>query len=368
VLAFMKAFIGTAVLFIPSAVLSRRLGRPVVGYGEIASLAAGHTGKIMVDVATVTSQMGFCCVYFAFIGQNMATIWDLGFSASEAQHIWMLFCVAIFIPLVWVRKLSYFSGSNFVAMLVIFASIILLTGASLYSVAKSGVGPRINWVVGDGFISFFGTSVYAFEGISMVPFVEQEMREKSRFKGVMLGCMAAIVSLLIGIGAVGYLAFGDATNQIILQNLSAVVSEAWWHGAMQSELVLYCLSVVCTFPLMMMPPIHITENLLFPPGSSSEEMTWSKNGWRAATVVICFILASVAASALDHFVSIIGAVCCVPLAFIFPAYFHLQVICVQEGGKHAWSDWAIIAFGFCGGAVALVDSVMSWVNDPTVLV
>ena len=54
-----------------------------------------------------------------------------------------------------------------------------------------------------------------------------------------------------------------ATKDIILQNLSEVSDASWWHVAIHVELGLYCLAVLCTFPLMMYPPIKITERKLF---------------------------------------------------------------------------------------------------------
>ena len=51
----------------------------------------------------------------------------------------------------------------------------------------------------------------------MVPFIEQEMKEKEKFKPLLNGCMVAIVIIMAGTGALSYLAFGESTKDIILQ-------------------------------------------------------------------------------------------------------------------------------------------------------
>ena len=422
ILAFMKAFLGTAILFIPngyksggmigaSAVillcgsvatfcmhrlldtknaLSEREGRPICSFSEIAFLSAGKTGKILVDVATVSSQVGFCCVYFSFIAQNMGIIYDFGWDPEtpapgppavngtspdapapeatfNAQLAWMAISAAIFIPLVWIRKLAYFTTTNMIALVVIMASLVLVLGCGGYQLANHGIGPDINWVLGPSFLSFFGTSVYAFEGIVMVPFIEQEMREKEKFRAVLNGCMVAIVVIMAGSGSVSYLAFGDPVKDIILQNLDQITDKAWWHIAIKAELGLYCVAVLCTFPLMMYPPIKITERKLFRdedgvPMESRSGRKWSKNVWRTVLVGICLGIAASTTKALDHFVSVIGATACVALAFTFPAYFHLKAV-AEVTGEGVYMDYGLIAFGVVGSIVALGAAILAWINS-----
>jgi len=146
-------------------ILSEREGRTICSFSEIAYLSAGKRGKLMVDVACVSSQLGFCCVYYVFIGQNMALIYDFGFKdIYKAQVAWMMIAGIVFIPLVWVRKLAYFSITNGIALLVVMLSLLLMLGGDTYQIATVGIGPDINWTIGTQFLSFFGTCVYAFEG------------------------------------------------------------------------------------------------------------------------------------------------------------------------------------------------------------
>lgn len=166
---------------------------------------------MLVDIATVASQIGFCCVYFTFIAQNMALMINFGLSSFfKAQLAWMAIAGLLFIPLVWIRKMAYFTATNFISLLVILLSLLLILGSGFYQMKENGIGLGIHWGLGGNFLSFFGTSVYAFEGICMVPFIEQEMKEKEKFKPVLNGCMIAIVIIMGGTGALSYLAFGEA--------------------------------------------------------------------------------------------------------------------------------------------------------------
>jgi len=404
ILAFMKAFIGTAILFIPNGFRSggvlgaicvltlagslttfciNRLlltkehlgvvhGRPVVGYGDIAFLAVGPKGKTAVDIATLLSQVGFGCVYFVFIAQNMVTICDFGVANDHGQQIWMLICVFIFVPLVWVRRLSYYTTTNALSFVAIIFSLLLITGVDGYSIANGGLAKHIKWGLGEGFISFFGTSIYAFEGVAMVPFIQEDMKPslKGQFRTLMFSCMLFIVLSIMFIGGFSYISFGDKTAGIVLQNLDSVSDTHAWHSVVTAELVLYCLIGVCTFPILMVPPIKITERRMFQdakgvPLERKSGFKWQKNLFRLFAVLVCAVISVLTTSALDHFVSIVGALACVPLALTFPAYFHLQTIGQEDGQACARAvDWAIIVFGCLGSVVAFVSAVMDWAGHP----
>eukprot|EP00918_Siedleckia_nematoides_P078004 GHVU01170671.1.p1 GENE.GHVU01170671.1~~GHVU01170671.1.p1 ORF type:complete len:149 (-),score=26.91 GHVU01170671.1:307-753(-) len=52
---------------------------------------------------------------------------------------------------------------------------------------------------------------------------------------------------------------------------------------------------------------------------------WAKNGIRTILVGGALLLSDYGLLQLDNFVTLIGAFCCVPLAFVYPALFHLRL-------------------------------------------
>jgi len=397
ILAFFKAFLGTSILFIPhgfkdagmipgavttlisgsltcycilllletKAVLTRRVGRPVVGYADIATLAAGPVGKWMVDAATIMSQMAFATVYVAFVGKNMGSVISFGLDVRKASLLWMVVAATCWVPLCWIRRLQYFTTTNAMAMFIIMSSMVVLACCFTYQVVDAGPGPSITWSVGQGFVGYFGTAVYAFEGICVIPFIEQEMKDKHLFKTVVLYCMATIVFMVVSMGVMGYLAFGGDTQSIILQNLEGMSELGWWKTAVKAFLVTYCFACLCSFPLTMTPPIRITTRMIFKDQENSG-YKWTKNLWRACLIGMCLGVAigtSGTEDGLSHFVSLSGALNCVPLALTFPAYFHLKAVS-EHGGTGKKRDYAIIVFGSLGSVVAITSSVMSWAGHP----
>jgi len=181
---------------------------------------------------------------------------------------------------------------------------------------------------------------------------------------------STLLSLAILIGGFSYLSYGDETESIVLQNLQDVSDSAVWHGIVSVELILYVFVAVFSYPMLMVPPIKISERILFlddkgKPLERKSGKKCMKNAWRVVLVLLCAGIAASTISALDHVVSIIGAVACVPLAFTFPAYFHLCTVGQQEG--NGWKkavDYAVLVFAVVGSAVAFASAVMDWAGHP----
>ena len=70
---------------------------------------------------------------------------------------------------------------------------------------------------------YFGTAIYAFEGIGVVLPLENQMREPRALRGwtgVLNTSMVIVTCLYIAIGFFGYLKYGDAVEVIIAPPLS----------------------------------------------------------------------------------------------------------------------------------------------------
>ena len=69
---------------------------------------------------------------------------------------------------------------------------------------------------------YFGTAIYAFEGIGVVLPLENQMREPRALRGwtgVLNTSMVIVTCLYIAIGFFGYLKYGDAVEGSITLNL-----------------------------------------------------------------------------------------------------------------------------------------------------
>merc|ERR1719369_2181675 len=108
----------------------------------------------------------------------------------------------------------------------------------------------------------------------------------------------------------GYRSFGAATDTLVLLNLP----DGWLTGLVQ---VAFGISMMASFPLQLLPAVRIIESFFFLPSRPFTRDKHVKSAFRAFFVLIVAAVSILGATSLDHFVSLIGAVCGLPLAFIF---------------------------------------------------
>merc|ERR1711865_1248381 len=194
------------------------------------------------------------------------------------------------------------------------------------------------------------------------------------FKPAITGTMLVLVTLFVLLAAIAYLAFGDNTQVISLQNVRDLSSSDGWSVFEKSVLVAYCVAVIFTYPVQMVPPCRISEKAIWPPaesvslvenvsvdlpGADQTKLLWKKNAWRSAMTFMIYGVAAVTAKQIDNMVSIIGSIACVPLAYAFPATFHLLVV-----DRESIADKCIIVFSIIAGLVSLVAALASWAGSP----
>ena len=198
----------------------------------------------------------------------------------------------------------------------------------------------------------------------------------------MKSCMAAIVVFICAVGAIGYMAFGAQVmvahnllnpnshlfqvEDIVLKDLSSLCNgHDWCTSSVKALVGCYCVSVLFTFPLMMVPVVKILEAKVF--DGDSDNM-WRKNGFRVLLVILCLGIAIAANKSLEHFVSIIGSLACIPLAFMLPAWFHYESVTkLSEKSSGRIIDLTILIFGAVAMIASLVAAVASWAGSPILL-
>lgn len=415
VLVILKSFVGSAVLFLPSAFveggwlfssitlclmafLSTKATllviecRTVYGgsFGDLGDMAVGKWGGNAVKIAICLSQMGFCCSYCLFISENVHGLL-IHFGGCEYANVkqWMLIMMQLplYIPLTWVRRIRYFAYTNLLADFCILFGIGAILAYCIYAntlgaggatggTAPGGAQP-MTWLNPGHWPLFLGTSVYAFEGVGLVVPIHQSLSREGReeFPKVFSRTIMAITICFVAFAVTCYSAIGDTVQPVITLDMPTGV---WWVVAIQAG---YCVALACTFPLMLYPCISFIEKALTPSvfhaGKPSLERKWKKNFGRALLVLAVAGAATAAASELGNLVSLIGAACCVPLAYIFPGLFHYKLIsgpgAVADGplaaGKgrsraceRAW-DVFFVVFGLSVMVFATGVAVYTWAPE-----
>jgi len=205
-----------------------------------------------------------------------------------------------------------------------------------------------------GALVAFGTLCFSFEGIALVLPIYDSLREPKRFPAVMFACVAITSVVMLLSGLLGSAAFGGETRTIVLLNLPRSPGFA----AVQ---LCYAAAVVLTFPLQLLPAVRVLEAALFAPRAAPVSLAQKakKSAFRTAYVCLLAAASVLGQTSFDHFVSLIGVACGMPLAFIYPC------VCHYQQASSPWQralDAAIAGLGLAAMAVITAVNVALWVR------
>jgi proton-coupled amino acid transporter len=140
------------------------------------------------------------------------------------------------------------------------------------------------------------------------------MREPQKFPKLLTYCMFGLMALFASAGLLGYAAFGEDVQTVVLVNLPQE------NKFVQAVQFLYSVAIMLSTPLQLFPAIRIMENGIFSrSGKNNVKVKWEKNVFRAVITGGCALLAAWGSSDLDKFVSLVGSVACLPLCFCYRA-------------------------------------------------
>lgn len=173
----------------------------------------------MITTFLFITQLGFCCVYFLFVALNVKEVIDHYLIKLDVRIYLMLMLIPM-ILLNLVRNLKYLTPVS------LFAAILTVTGLSIsffYMLrdlpSTDTVKPIASWST---LPLYFGTAIYAFEGIGVVLPLENNMKTPEDFggtTGVLNTGMVIVACLYTSVGFFGYLKYGDGVKGSITLNL-----------------------------------------------------------------------------------------------------------------------------------------------------
>lgn len=356
----LKAFVGTGVLFLPKAfyngglsfsiiVLSlfallswwcylilvfTKVATKVSGFAEIGLKLYGPWFQRLILSSIVISQIGFAAAYIVFTLENLraftanVSLYDV----TDINIVWfILLQVVIIVPLSLIRDITKLS------LLAVFANVFILTGLvtivyfMLYQwlgVNHGYFGKNIEYFFNESeFSLFIGTAIFAFEGIGLIIPIQESMIYPNNFPRVLGQVILTIAVIMIMVGSLGYLTFGDKIKTVVLLNLPqdspmVIITQ-----------LLYSLAILLSTPLQLFPAIRLLESkMIFGSGKSSPSVKWLKNLFRTLFVVFIAYIAYIGGQNLDKFVSFVGCFACIPLVYMYPPILHLKSCCKIHSG------------------------------------
>ncbi|KAL3229045.1 Vacuolar amino acid transporter 4 [Nakaseomyces bracarensis] len=408
-LLLLKSFVGTGVLLLPSAFHSGGLlfstilflfigiysfwcyyllavvkkKTNVSCFGEIGNVVYGSVMKATIVLSLVLSQLGFSSAGIIFVANNMKDGLEKLFHFKNIKYIYlMLFQLVLYLPFGLITDITKFSLATMISNVLILSGlgiVFTLCCITLSNKNPTEIFRHINLGFNPNGWSFFvGTAIFAFEGIGLIIPVQDSMRTPEKFPLILALVILSSGLLFISIAIIGYLAFGDEVETIILQSLTT-------GGCMVSLLqLIYSIAIMIATPLQNLPIVNLLEDLLFTNSCHSQgqphedtnnelidkpevlpvvyllgsisgsvhcfiviiqnkfEQIFSipklnknmiltlKISLRISITLFVVFLAYFGAEHLQKFVALIGSLFCIPLVYMIPPALHLRMCSIPK--------------------------------------
>ena len=164
--------------------LCRRTNLPFLTYSDVAETcfatsssprlrAFASTARTLIDVFLCITQLGFCCVYFVFVSQNLEQIFNHYYGEIN-YHIYMAIILIPMLLLASIRNLKYLSPISMLANILQFIGLGIIFYYLLQDLPYTW--DRKTFASWGQLPLYFGTAIYAFEGIGVVLPLENQMK------------------------------------------------------------------------------------------------------------------------------------------------------------------------------------------------
>uniref|UniRef100_V5I8Q8 Proton-coupled amino acid transporter 4 n=1 Tax=Anoplophora glabripennis TaxID=217634 RepID=V5I8Q8_ANOGL len=300
-------------------------------------------------------QLGTCCVYTVFIGDNIQKVLKEYVDGVDERLIMLAFLLPL-ILINYIRNLKLLVPLSSIANVLTFISF----GIILYYLIKEDITIEDREPVGNwrSFPLFFGTVLFALEAIGVIMPLENEMKTPKSFGGTCgvlnIGMISIIIMYLL-MGLFGYLAYGSKIQGSISYSLNEKEIPA------QVAKILLALTIFISHSLQMYVAIDITWNqYLYSKLEKNRYKIIYEYLIRTFLVIICFCLA-VAVPYIDLFISLFGALCLSALGLAFPAIIdtstYWDTLKGARGALILTKNFFIVIFAICGLVVGTSTSL-----------
>ncbi|XP_076264759.1 proton-coupled amino acid transporter 1-like isoform X2 [Rhynchophorus ferrugineus] len=326
------------------------------GPAKIQSMATAM--KRIVNVFLCVTQLGFCCVYFVFISENIKQLLDYyGYVLDVHLHMAIILLPILLTALI--RNLKYLAPFSTLANVLMCVGIVIV----IYYASQDMPSITERRYIADWqqLPLFFGTAIYAFEGIGLVLPLQNEMKEPAKFRkplGVLNVGMVIVTAMYLTVGSLSYVKYGDAIKGSVTLNIPQD------EGLAQSVKVIIPCGILLTFALQ----FYIAVDIIWPNiqkllGPNIKYPVFAELTFRSFLVLVTFVLAE-AIPFLGLFISLVGAVSSAALALIFPPILNI-VINMAFGETSTlimMKDGAIILIGLIGMITGSYESISAIVR------
>merc|ERR1711892_469556 len=288
---------------------------------EAAFLEAGggwasksHHMRRLINIFLCMSQIGSNAVYILFVAQNIMPIAETYFDLGWNYRLYIALLLIPVIMICSIKNLKYLSPCSILANILEFVGL----GIIFYYIFATPIpsSDSVPWFTSPvKFPIFFGTAIFAFEGISVVLPIENQMskpKDMLGWNGVLNTSMVTIAGLYIAMGFFGYLKYGGETAASITLNLPQGDVLA------QSALCMFSIAILFSYALQFYVVMDIIGPNIIKPNVSDRMYPFVEWITRVLLTVLTLGMAATVPW-LDLLVSLLGAIKMSTLSLMAPA-------------------------------------------------
>ncbi|CAI4231449.1 unnamed protein product [Auanema sp. JU1783] len=341
-----------------------RNGRDLIDYANIMRGAVemgppwikrrGYFFKQLVNVNMFVSQFGFCCVYFVFMADNLEDFFNNNTNIHMSKAAWMLVLMIPMMLLCSIRRLSV------LAPLAMGANVVYIMAVGLvlfYFVSNLQPINSLPWF---GNLSdlplFFGTVMFAFEGVAVIMPIENRMQSPQSFiawNGVLNSSCLVVLAIFLVTGFYGYLSLGDAVKDTATLNLPMT-------PFYQTIKLMFVACIMISYPLQFYVPMERVEKWITRKIPVHRQTSYIYGTRLGGVLLTCAIAELIPHLAL--FISLIGAFSGASMALLFPPC--IELLTLYAKGQLTRTVWVrnifLLSFallGFTTGTYAALSEI-----------
>ncbi|CAJ0598244.1 unnamed protein product [Cylicocyclus nassatus] len=324
-----------------------RNGRDLIDYANIMRGAVemgptwirhkGYFFKQLVNTNMFVSQLGFCCVYFVFMADNLEDFFNSNTSIHLSKATWMLLLLIPMLSICSIRRLSILAPFSMAANVVYIVAV-----AIVLFFFMSDLRP-VNSLPWFGKFSdlplFFGTVMFAFEGVAVIMPIENKMQNPQSFiawNGVLNSSCLVVLAIFSVTGFYGYLSLGDEVKDTATLNLPMT-------PFYQTIKMMFVACIMISYPLQFYVPMERAEKWITRKIPVHKQTLYIYTTRYMGVLLTCAVAELIPHLAL--FISLIGAFSGASMALLFPPC--IELLTSHAKGELSSRIWVKNIFLLC---------------------
>ncbi|CDY17030.1 BnaA08g03940D [Brassica napus] len=310
-------------------------------YGGLMEDSFGKTGRIVLQVAVLVTNVGVLIVYMIIllifgicltlvslegdVLEGMLEGW-FGESWWDKRTIVLLFTtLCVFAPLTSFKRIDTLRFTSALSLVLAFVFLVITAGIVITKFYRGGLmKPRLYPNVTDlssvwKLFTVVPVLVNAYICHSNVHNIQNELEDSIQMKPVVRSALMMSSSVYVMTSLFGYLLFGESTLDDVLANFDTDLKIPFGPVLSDAVRLSYAAHLMLVFPVIFYPLRVNMDGLLFPTATPS--LTTSNLRFAsitAALIAVIFVGANFIPSIWDAF-QLTGATTSVCIGFIFPA-------------------------------------------------